>query len=251
MLKSAPVPLGGVIEIPLSVVSVRSKGFDRLQDFSWTIIPLLTSGANGRKKTKRLRPTVLVHLFLLLQPPDARETEGRSSGSGHCRRLPTRERSQSTVAVRNALPHPRYISAEPGGHGGLTLLNRGAVMAGRYVEVHPTVNHTTICRWRNLHHDERAALEEGIGEGKPQCSASTAHFLSSSTPATSALCRRWRGQIRRCPATVRHDMGRGRCAIVFSVDPSLLFASKKSQRRRELRRSAAPLCFPLPSLRPD
>ena len=30
MLKSAPVPLGGVIEIPLSVVSVRSKGFDHV-----------------------------------------------------------------------------------------------------------------------------------------------------------------------------------------------------------------------------
>ena len=82
MFKSAPVPLGGVIEIPLSVVSVRSKGFDRLQDFSWTIIPLLTSGTNGRKKTKRSRPTVPVHQFLLLQPLDARETEGRSSGSG-------------------------------------------------------------------------------------------------------------------------------------------------------------------------
>jgi hypothetical protein len=57
------------------------------------------------------------------------------------------------------------------------------------VGVHPTVNRTTICRGRKLHHDESGALEEGIGEGKPQGSASTAHFLSSSTPAASSLVR--------------------------------------------------------------
>ena len=58
---------------------------------------------------------------------------------------------------------------------------------------------------------------------------------SSSTPTTSALCRRWRGQIRCRSAIVSHATGTGRCARTFSVDPSLSFASKKSHRRLELR----------------
>ena len=74
MLKNTPLPSSTVIGMPFRAVFVRSKGFDRLHGVSWTIIPLLTSGANQEKKdlstgTSQIRvggPHVIVSLRYLL-----------------------------------------------------------------------------------------------------------------------------------------------------------------------------------------
>ena len=108
-------------------------------------------------------------------------------------------------------------------------------MAGRYVGVHPTVNHTTICRGRNLHHDERGALEEGIGEGKPQGSASTAHFLSSSTPAASSLVRVWSMD------SESSKIASMSFATVYFVSPPKELAWYCPNRRRPSPSSSAPV----------
>ena len=54
---------------------------------------------------------------------------------------------------------------------------------------------------------------------------------SSSTPATSMFCLRLRASFRRRSTTPSHTTGMGRCAIVLSLDPSLLFGPRSPCRR--------------------